>query len=184
MRRNRVSHGAARASSSKRSSAAGSRSMQTSVPVEPSRSATRRACPPAPKVQSTAVSPAAGRVRSISSPASTGTWMCLMSRRMAKPFRHLPDLGVEGFLLSLPALLAPDLEVIAHPDHDDLLLDACVRHERRRQRHPSRGVQLDLEGVALVEARKLAVLGAHRVQPAERALDDRLVAVWSPDRDA
>src|ERR687896_819839 len=147
MRRNRVWQGASRASSSKRSSAAGSRSMQTSVPVGPSRSATRRACPPAPKVQSTAVSPAAGAVRSISSPASTGTCVRVMSRRMAKALGHLPDLRVEGLLLALPALAAPYLEVVADPDHDDVLLDRGVGQQRRRQGDPPGAVELHLERV-------------------------------------
>src|ERR687896_1779058 len=170
MRRNRVWQGASRASSSKRSSATGSGSMHTSVPAGPSRSATRRAWPPAPKVQSTAVSPVAGDVRSISSPASTGTWRRLMSRRIAKALRHLPDLGVEGLLLLLPALPRPDLEVVPHADHHDLLLDARMREQRRRQRHAATGVEVDLERVALKEARHLAVLRAHRVQTGKRAL--------------
>src|SRR5829696_4173052 len=184
MRRKRVSHATSRASSSKCSSAAGSRSMQTSVPDGPIRSAIRRAWPPAPKVQSTTVSPAAGAVSSISSPASTGTCTRFMSRRIAKTLRHLPDLGVQSLLLLLPALLRPHLEVVAHAHHHDLLVDAGVGEERRRQRHAPARVQLDLEGVALVEARQLAVLGPHRVQSAERALDDRLVRLGSPHRHA
>src|SRR5215218_4693264 len=168
MRRKRVSHATSRASSSKCSSASGSRSMQTSVPVGPIRSAIRRAWPPAPKVQSTTVSPAAGAVSSISSPASTGTCTRFMSRRMAKALRHLPDLGVQGLLLLVPALLRPDLEVVAHAHHHDLLLDARVAEKRWRQRHTAARVQLDLERVPLVEARELAVLGAHRVEAAER----------------
>src|SRR3954469_17031978 len=155
MRRKRVSHATSAASSSKRASAAGSRSMQTSVPVDPIRSAIRRAWPPAPKVQSTAVSPLAGAVRSISSPASTGTWTGLMSRRIAKTLRHLPDFGVEGLLHRAPALRSPDLEVVPHPDHDHFLLDRGVREQRRRQSHATARVELDLEGVALVEAAQL-----------------------------
>src|SRR5215218_816523 len=135
MRRKRVSQATSRASSSKCSSASGSRSMQTSVPLGPMRSAIRRAWPPAPKVQSTTVSPAAGAVSSMSSPARTGTCARVMSRRMAKALRHLLDLRVEGLLLLLPALLGPDLEVVAHAHHHDLLLDAGVREERGRQRH-------------------------------------------------
>src|SRR5918998_3064708 len=157
MRRKRVSHATSAASSSKCRCAAGSRSMQTSVPVGPSRSATRRAWPPAPKVQSTAVSPGAGDVRSISSPASTGTWRRLMSRRIAKALRHLPDLGVECLLFLLPALPCPDLEVVSNPDHHDVPLDPRVRDKRGRQRHAAAGVEVDLEGVALEEARHLAV---------------------------
>src|SRR5687768_4385526 len=113
--------------------------MQTSVPVEPRRSATRRAWPPAPKVQSTAVSPRAGAVRSISSPASTGMWTSVMSRRIAKALRHLPDLRVEIGLHRAPALGSPDLEVVPHADDHHVLLDARVREERLRQRHATAG---------------------------------------------
>src|ERR671924_1385321 len=120
MRRKRVSHGASPANSSKRSSAAGSRSMHTSVPAGPIRSASSRAWPPAPKVQSTATSPGAGAVRPISSPARTGTWEPVMSRRIAKLLRHLLDLGVEALLLVVPALPVPHLEVVPHPGDDDL----------------------------------------------------------------
>src|SRR3954470_5143055 len=184
MRRKRVSQATSAASSSKRASAAGSRSMQTSVPVEPIRSATSRAWPPAPKVQSIAVSPRAGAVMSINSPASTGTWIGLMSRRIAKALSHLPDLGVERLLLGAPALGAPDLEVVPHPDDHDLLLDPRVREQRRRYGHAAAAVQRDLEGVALVEAAELAVLRAHRVQVRERARDDRLVVGRRPEREA
>src|ERR687893_91412 len=154
MLRKRVSHATSRASSSKCSSASGSRSMHTSVPDGPIRSAIRRAWPPAPKVQSTTVSPGAGAVSSISSPASTGTCARVMSRRIAKALGHLPDLGVQGVLLLLPALLRPDLEMITDADHHDLLLDPGVREQRRRERHAPARVELDLEGVALVEARQ------------------------------
>src|ERR671921_1461420 len=184
MRRKRVSHATSLASSSKCSSASGSRSMHTSVPEGPIRSAIRRAWPPAPKVQSTTVSPGAGAVSSMSSPASTGTCARVMSRRIAKALRHLPDLRVEGALLLLPALLRPDLEVVAHTDHHDLLLDAGVLEERWRQRHAPARVELDVEGVALEEAREPAIVRPHRVERAERALDDRLVRLGGPDRDA
>src|SRR5919198_6095869 len=97
--------------------------MHTSVPPGPRRSATRRACPPAPKVQSTAVSPGAGAVRSISSPARTGTCTRLMSRRIAKALGHLLDLRVESRLHVAPALLRPDLEVVPHADDHHLPRD-------------------------------------------------------------
>src|SRR5919109_2158957 len=182
MRRKRVSHGTSPANSSKRSWAAGSRSIHTSIPAGPSRSATSRAWPPAPNVQSTAVSPAAGAARSINSPASTGTCVRVMSRRIAKPLRHLPDLGVQSLLLALPALAPPDLQVVSHPDHHDLLLYPCMPEQRRGKGHPAGPVQLDLEGVALVEARELPVLRSHWVQSVERAFDDRLVGVGRPHR--
>ena len=57
-----------------------------------------------------------------------------MSRRIAKALGHLPDLGIERLLFALPALPTPDLEVVPHADHHDLLLDLRVREERRRER--------------------------------------------------
>src|ERR1700683_1780311 len=62
------------ASAAKRSCASGSRSIAMSVPSGPSRCATRRACPPSPKVQSIAVWPGWGSSSSSSSRASTGVW--------------------------------------------------------------------------------------------------------------
>ncbi len=82
-RMKRVWHATSAAISSKRACASGSRSMPISVPEAPIRSAIRRAWPPPPKVQSTAISPGAGSRRSTSSPASTGMWT-VMSSRMAK----------------------------------------------------------------------------------------------------
>src|SRR4051812_21856233 len=122
----RVSHETSRANESKRSSAAGSRSMQMSVPAGPMRSATRRAWPPSPKVQSMAVSPGCGSSRSISSPARTGTCVRVMSRRMAKALRDLDDLAIQLLLVRLPAGAVPDLDVVEVAHHHDLLLDPRV----------------------------------------------------------
>src|SRR3954447_1878744 len=184
MRRKRVSHATSSANSSKRSSAAGSRSIAMSVPAGPIRSARSRAWPPAPKVQSTTSSPGAGAVRSMSSPARTGVWEAVMSRRIAKLLRHLLYLRVEALLLGGPALPVPDLEVVPHARHHDLLLHARVAEQRRRQRHAAGRVELDVERVRLMEARERPRAGAHRVQPAEGPLDDRLVGLGGPDGDA
>src|SRR3954452_10499362 len=129
------------------------------------------------------MSPGPGAVSSISSPARTGTCAGVLSRSIAKALRHLLDLRVESLLLLLPAVLRPDLEVVPHADHHDLLLDPRVREERRRQRHAPAPVELDVEGVALVEARHSPVVRTDRVERAERPLDDPLVRVGGPDRD-
>src|SRR5664279_2326993 len=70
----RTEHATSCASSWKRCSASGSRSIATSVPEEPKRSASRRAWPPSPKVQSIAVCPGCGSSSANSSAASTGVW--------------------------------------------------------------------------------------------------------------
>src|ERR1700716_3465787 len=68
----RTEQAACEASAAKRSSASGSRSIAISVPEEPSLPATRRAWPPSPNVQSTAVCPGWGEDISSSWLASTG----------------------------------------------------------------------------------------------------------------
>src|SRR5437870_3389636 len=73
----RTEQAASRAKASKRCSARGSRSIAISVPVAPRRSASRRAWPPSPNVQSTATAPCnsmpEASTTSSSSLASTGT---------------------------------------------------------------------------------------------------------------
>src|SRR4051794_34148402 len=126
----RVSHATSRAKLSKRSSAAGSRSTQMRVPLGPIRSATRRAWPPSPNVQSMAVSPGRGSTRSISSPARTGTWVRVMSRRMAKALRDLHDLAIQLLLVRLPAGAVPHLDVVEVAHHHHVLLDPRVLDQR------------------------------------------------------
>src|SRR4051794_8534362 len=184
IRRKRVLHGASAANSSKRSSAEGSRSMQTSVPVGPIRPATRRAWPPSPNVQSTAVSPGAGSRSSISSPARTGTCARVMSRRMAKALSDSHDFARQLLLLLLVRLAVPDLEVVEVADDHDLFVHARVREERRIQRHPPGRVELGVEGAAREETGQLAALGAHRIQVRQEGVGPGLELVWRPHRDA
>src|SRR3984957_15925271 len=68
----RIEQAASAASAAKRCSASGSRSIATSVPDGPSRSARSRAWPPSPNVQSIASCPGCGLSRSRSSLARTG----------------------------------------------------------------------------------------------------------------
>src|SRR5256714_7800367 len=184
MRRKRVEHSTSRAKPSKRSSAAGSRSMHTSVPADPIRPATSRAWPPSPNVQSTAVSPGCGSRSSISSPASTGTWVRVMSRRMAKALSDPGDLLVEGVPLLVPAAPVPDLEVVEVADDHDLPVDLRVLDQRLVERDPPGGVQLGVERGAREVARELAPFGAERVQVREEALRPALELVRHPDRHA
>ena len=97
MRRKRVVARRPRArSSSKRSSAAGSRSMQIER-------AGRRRCGRRPGARGRPrrtcsrrrSRPGCGSSRSISSPARTGTCVRVMSRRMAKALRYLADLAIQ-----------------------------------------------------------------------------------------
>src|SRR5215212_4481530 len=184
MRKKRVWQGTSAASSSKRSSAAGSRSMHTSSPVGPIRFATRRAWPPAPKVQSTATSPGCGSSASISSPARTGTCGRVMSRRMVKVPCDVGHFAGQVALLLLPLLARPQLEPVVGADQDDVLLDPRVREEDGGQRHAAAGVEVHVEGAPGEEARQLLVLGAHRVQLGQELVAEGVEARWREDRDA
>src|ERR687892_373211 len=116
--------------------------MHTSRPVGPIRFATRRAWPPAPKVQSTATSPGCGSSASISSPARTGTCGRVMSRRMVKFPCDLGHFGGQVALLLLPPLARPQLEPVVCADEDDVLLDPRMRGQNAVQRHPPARVEL------------------------------------------
>src|SRR4051794_15651672 len=181
---NRVSHATSREKLSKRSSAAGSRSMQMSVPAGPIRSATSRAWPPSPKVQSMAVSPGRGSSRSISSPARTGTCVRVMSRRMAKALRDLDDLAIQLLLIRLPAVSVPHLDVVEVADDHHVLLDARVVEQRLAEGHASGRVEVDVPRVAREVAREAAALLADRVEVPEEARGPLLERVWGPDRHA
>ena len=97
-----------------------------------------------------------------------------MSRRMAKALGDLRDLRVAGSVWSsAPALAVPDLEVVAHADHDHVLLDAACADQRRRQRHAAGRVELDVERAAAEEAGELArCSGLSGLQPGRERLDD------------
>src|SRR3954463_5747544 len=157
-RMKRVSHATSRAKPSKRSSAAGSRSMQMRVPPGPIRSAPSRAWPPSPNVQSIAVSPGRGSSRSINSPARTGTCVRVMSRRMAKALRDLDDLAIQFLLVGLPAGAIPDLDVVEIAHHDDLLLDPRVLEQLLAEGHTARRVELHVPRVPREVAREAAAL--------------------------
>src|SRR3954463_13346568 len=119
----RLSHGSSAARAAKRSSAIGARSMAIRVPHGPSRPATSWAWPPAPNVQSIAVSPAWGSVSSISSPASTGTWEAVISRSMPEALDDLVDLAGQRGVVVRPCGAVPHLQVVAHSGHHDLLAE-------------------------------------------------------------
>src|SRR5436305_3656157 len=184
IRRKRVSHATSRAKSSKRSSAAGSRSTHTSVPVGPMRSATKRAWPPSPKVQSTASSPGPGWSTSINSPASTGTCVLVMSRRMAKVLRDPDDLAIELLLVGLPAAAIPDLEVVDGPYDHHLLADSRVLDKRLVERHATRRVELHVPRVPREVGAEPAPIAAQGIEVREEARGEGLELLRRPDRDA
>src|SRR3954447_324037 len=182
-RTNRVAHTTSAVNSSKRASASGSRSIAMSRPSGPRRSAIARACPPAPNVQSTATPPRGGARRSTVSCRSTGTWVAVMSTRMAKALGDAGDLAGQVAVEVLPGPAVPDLEGLGGPGHHDLLVQAGVLDEGGRELHAPGRVQLGVEGVRGEPEAHAAGVGGHRVQPLQRALDDRVVRVGDPDVD-
>src|ERR1700677_1129109 len=172
------------ASSSKRSAASGSRSIPMNVPSAPRRPAISSAWPPPPNVQSIAVWPGRGSSRSISSPASTGMCVLLMSSRMVDTRGYLCDAAEQRRSMVIPAAPVPQLQAIAHPDDDDLLLQAGVLAEKAGDHDPSGGVELGVLRGAVEEALELVQPRRQRRQLRERALGVALVVLGAPDPDA
>src|SRR4051812_44294065 len=131
-----------------------------------------------------AVSPGRGSSRSINSPASTGTWVRVMSRRMAKALRDLDDLAIQLLLVRLPAPAVPDLDVVEIADHHDVLLDAGVLHQRLAECHAAGRVELHVPGVPREVAREAAALLRYRVEIAEEAFGPLLERGRRPYRHA
>src|ERR1700755_199612 len=151
------------ASCSKCCSATGSRSIAISVPGGPMRSATRRAWPPAPSVQSTAIWPARGASASISSPARTGTGVWGMARSVAKGLGQIRGSRREVGFVALPGGAVPELEAVADAGDHDLAADPGVLQELRRQHHAAGGIQLRLQRVAVQEPPELPPLLRKRI---------------------
>src|SRR3954451_3808302 len=183
-RMNRKRHGASSASAAKRSSAAGSRSTAMSSPSGPSRPATRRAWPPPPNVQSTATSPGCGSRCSTSSPARTGTWVAVMSSRMAKAGGDVGKLGGQGGVVLGPGGAVPDLEAVAGAGHDDVLPEAAVLEEERRHHDAAGAVELGVERVGGEEAVELPCGVREPVLAGERRAHVRVERAGRPDLHA
>src|SRR3954468_20606635 len=167
----RLSHGRSAASSAKCSSATGSRSMAISVPLGPIRSATSWAWPPAPNVQSIAVSPACGSVGSMRSPARTGTCDAVISRSMPEALDDLVDLTGQRGVVVRPRGAVPHLQVVPHSGHDDLLAELGVRVQRLRHRDAPGAVELGLVRVGEEVLAQLAGLRGQRVLALQRDLE-------------
>src|SRR6187200_1291477 len=101
----------------------------------PCRSAARtRACPPAPNVASTTVSPGRTASSSRTSSARTGTWSVLLRCKALGNKLHTP---FHFFDLLFPGGAVPDLDVVAHTGDDDLTTEARVSEQGRRHHHPA-----------------------------------------------
>src|SRR5579884_2435174 len=168
-------------SSAKRSSAAGSRSIAIRVPAGPIRSATSRAWPPPPKVQSTAISPGCGSRSSISSPASTGTWVLVMSSSVAKARRNLRDSDQD--VIAVGVVLGPveHLQALSGARHNDLFVQLGVIHQRRRDHHAIGGVKLGVVRVVEEEPLEVARLRRKRAYAGQSRARVGVVTIRGPD---
>src|SRR5665811_314465 len=157
------SQGAARATSRKYSATLGSRSTAISRPFGPSIAATASAWPPAPKVQSTATSPFAGRSSSSSSSRSTGVWARAISySRSCKLVCGSIGLLLQAGLVVSPGGAVPDLDVVLDADDADLAVDVGEPEMLGRHRDATLPVELLKHGVTRREAHEVAALDAAR----------------------
>src|SRR3954470_10317747 len=184
VRMKRARQGSVAASSAKRSSATGSRSSPTSSPSAPRRSAISSACPPPPKVQSTATSPARGSSRRRASSARTGTCWAVMSSRLTKGGGDVEDLVGERVVVGRPGVAVPDLQAVLGARDGDLLAEAGVLEQLRRDHHAPRAVERAGEGVGGEVGAQLAGLRSERVDAVERAAHALLVVLGRPELDA
>src|SRR5947209_12463412 len=98
------------------------------------------------------MSPGCGSRMSINSPASTGTCVRVMSRRMAKALRDLCDLVRQCVLVVRVAGAVPDFEVITAADDDDVPADRRVLEQLGVERHPAGRGEVEVVGAAAEEA--------------------------------
>src|SRR5215211_5980529 len=127
----------------------GSRSIAMNLPF-PRRSAARMAaCPPAPKVASTTVSPGCTASSSRTSPARTGTWSVELG---CKTFGNMLCAPFDLFQLLAPGVAVPDLRAIPDSGNDDLAPEACVLEQGCGKSHASLLVRLVLRSPGVVVA--------------------------------
>src|SRR6188508_1549533 len=161
-RRKRACTPASRSKRSKNGRTLASRSMAMKRPFPRRPAARTRACPPAPKVASTTVSPGLTARSSRTSSARTGTWSVLLRCKALGNKLHTP---FDLFDLLLPGCAVPDLDAVAHPGDDDLTTEARVSEQGRRHHHPALLVELGLGGARKHVPAHLARLLAEGVEP-------------------
>src|SRR5256714_5004563 len=140
----------------------GSRSIAISFPSPRSRAASRAECPPAPKVQSTIVSPGCGARAVSTSSARTGTWSVSVGKTLGNifcaPFDCLP--------LVAPGGAVPDLEMVVDACHGHVAADAGALEQVGRNHDPPLPVELRLDAGSEEEPLHRPRLAAERVERA------------------
>src|SRR5882672_3892656 len=132
-RRKRASMPAAALKRSKYGLTVGSRSIAISFPLPARSSASTRACPPAPKVASTTVSPGRTARCSRTSSASTGT--CGSAPLLCKTFGNIVHPPFDCVKVLCPGCSVPDLQVVVDADDDHLALEPRALGQLGRHEH-------------------------------------------------
>src|SRR6188474_1757214 len=179
-RRNRTSTPARARKRSKNDFAEGSRSIATSFPRPARSSASRRACPPAPNVASTTVSPGRTASSSRTRSARTGTWSASVC---GKTFGSMLDAPFDGVQVLLPRGWVPELEVVVVARDDDVALQSGVPDERRGHEHAAGAVDVGLARAGEEEPAELARLTRKRVEHRHAGLDGHLPRLPGVDGD-
>src|SRR5436305_10984133 len=180
-RRSRAFTGVRFATCSKYVRAVGSRSIAINFPL-PRRSAARMvACPPAPKVASTIVSPGRTASDSRTSSARTGTWSASLG---CKTFGNILSTPFDLGELALPGGAVPDLEVVVDPGDDDVAAELRVVEQRGRNAHPPLFVRRRLAGAGEEVATHPPPLLAQWMQGGERRVAVALPGGRRPRIDA
>src|SRR3954452_23173787 len=116
--------------------------MATKRPSSPRSSASRRAWPPAPKVQSTTVSP--GRTASSSRTSRASTGRCGSGAGGGQAFGNNLGAPFDVRKLAAPCVAVPDLEPVTQAGDDDVLAQRGVRQQRPAERDAALAVELAL----------------------------------------
>src|SRR6476646_5221231 len=170
-RRKRVFTPAVRRKRSKYGRTDGSRSIAITLP-SPFRSRTSSdAWPPAPKVPSISVCPGSSASSARTSSARTGTWTVVLG---CKTFGNILCTSHDLLQRRAPGGAVPDLEPVAHPEHDHLAAQPAVLDERGRHHHTALLVGLRLDRSGVVEAPERSGLLAQGIEAGEAHLDQRL----------
>src|SRR5215210_9160802 len=142
----------------------GSRSIAMNFPLPRRSAASRLACPPAPKVASTTVSPDLRARSSRTSSARTGTWSVELG---CKTFGNMLCAPFDLFQLLAPRVPVPDLRTVADTGDDDLAPETRGLEQGAGKGHAALLVRLVLGGAGVVVAVHLPGLLAERVERVE-----------------
>src|SRR5512133_387554 len=170
-RRKRVCARVRFARRSKYARAPGSRSIAISLPRSLRSAASSEACPPAPKVASTTVSPGCTASSSRTSSGRTGTWsVALVCKAFGNILRTPFDFG--QFLA--PGGAVPDLEVVVDTGDDDFPAQLRVLEELGGNHHAALFVEVGLGLPREEEALDPPAFLAERIHRGESRLDESI----------